>query len=358
MRTPFRRGASAHGLLALLTLGAPSLVFAQAGAAPADAPPPAGATAPASAPSSASAPAPAGAPAAAGAPTTAIAPEKAGPPFVLDVEQVVPLAPASWDVLELRRLDSEVVNATSEAARSAVAAQRDALKARLDDGACVLLGRSTLAGGAGRNGASAAGTAVLVPEGLRGRAVAVGSSVRVTPSAAPWPSMALSEAARAFPELRLYGTSERPGFVAAAVESLPAPAENAKAPAPSPPSATAWGRASARSLPASAGLIADAPVAGRPVDRWVPMSVTIRNSSQTAMPPCEVFVEFLGANGEIVHREFRWLTERDSVASENRLPALAPGASTTVRVPVPPAIATQATGARVLVVKLLAPKAT
>ncbi|MBM4113288.1 MAG: hypothetical protein FJ253_07925 [Phycisphaerae bacterium] len=275
---------------------------------------------------------------------------KPASPFTLQVEQMVPLDPPGWDLLEMQRLEVAQVNATSEQARNEIAVEIEALRKRLDDGACVLLGRGPIASG----GRGAGGTAVLVPAGLGGRAALRGESVRVVPSAIPWPSMAVGDARRSYPELRLYGTPARPGFVAESIEVLPPPGEKESAKrAPAAPSPTTWGRASAISLPESSQLVCDAPVPGAATSRWIPMSVTVRNSGAKPLPECEVFVEFLDSSGQLLHREFKWITERDSTASEARLPALAPGASTVIRVPAPPSIADKATECRVLIVRLL-----
>lgn len=277
--------------------------------------------------------------------------DKAAAPFTLQVEQVVPLAPPEWERLELTRLEVDRVNATSEAARSVIDGEIRSLKARLDDGPCVLLGQGPIAG----DGRGIGGTAVLVPSGMGARAMTPGTAVRVTPSSIPWPPMAVGEASRAYPVLRLFGTPARPGFVAESIESVAAPTgSTSRGSASVPdPSRTPWGRAVATSLAESAQLGCDSPTAERTRGAWVPMGVTVRNTGAKALAPSEVFVEFLDSNGALVHREYRWVTPRDTTATEARLPGLEPGASTTIRVPVPASMAPRCAACRVMILRFL-----
>lgn len=273
---------------------------------------------------------------------------RAAAPFVLTVEQNVRLAPPEWDLLRVRELEARLINAPTDAARMATAQELEALRMRLaEDGAVVLLGRA-----AGARGSSVP-TVVLVPAGLRGPTIAAGSAVRVTPSAADLPASALGLATNAFPMIRTSGTDALPGFVAAAVEPATAPSTSARAARATDPSP--WAGALATSLAESASLsVEGSPVAGAEVSGRVPLRVTVRNSGPSALPPVEVFFEFLDGSGNLIHREFAWVTPQRSQALEAHLPALAPGATVNTEVAVPPAIAAQARSARVLILRELA----
>ncbi|MBX3354878.1 MAG: hypothetical protein KF724_04190 [Phycisphaeraceae bacterium] len=299
--------------------------------------------------------------AAAGARAAAASPADArsGTPFVLAVEQRVKLEPPEWDTLELRELEARIVNATSDAWRAELEAQAAVLRERMDrDGACVLLGRSAARGDAGGRP-----TAVFVPAGMSGWEAERGSTVRVTPSARPWPSLGLGLAAQAFPELRTFGTEARPGFVASAIEIV-----TRSDTAPGAAGATTesviraipgrdkspWTRAVASPRTESASLqVEGGPESGPILNGRVPMSITVRNAGVQALPPSEVFFEFMDASGNLIHREFQWVTPQRAAALEARLPALAPGAVATIETPVPPEIAAQARSCRVLILRFL-----
>jgi len=282
---------------------------------------------------------------------------KTGTPFVLEVERMVPLEAPEWETMELKSLEVRMFNAPTDEARQALAAQADALRQRIDQQSpCVLLGRSAAKSG------SAAPTAVLVPAGMSGRTAVTGSVVRVTPSTEPWPNFGLGEAGRAFPELRLFGTATRPGFVASAIEvtaqsgnaaSEPrSTAEAVKAIPTAEPSP--WLRKTPASLAASASLVVEgAPVAGSPIGNMVPMSLRVRNSAVTSLPPCHVYFEFFDGSGNLIHREFRWLTERMTDPTEARIPEMAPNAVITLDTMVPVSVAPMVSSAKVLIVRAL-----
>lgn len=272
---------------------------------------------------------------------------KAPPPFTLLVEQSIPVPPPEWEFLQLRELEARLVNAPDDAARGVTAMELEALRQRMNvDHAVVLLGRMN----AGAREAPV-NAAVLVPAGMGGNTVTADSSVRVMPSAIPFPASALGEAARAFPSLRLFGTPTSPGFVAESFEPV---ATTTEARTISGGRAAPWARRTATALAESANLVVDAPLAPGPMlNGRIPVAVTVRNSGAAALPPCEVFVEFMDGSGNLIHREFRWVTAQRSEALEAHLPALAPGAQTTIEIPLPPNIAAQAQSARVLILKAL-----
>lgn len=273
----------------------------------------------------------------------------APPPFVFAVDQIVPLAPPEWDTLQLRELEARLVNAPDDAARNATAVELDVLRRRMDtERAVVLLGRMQ----AGRSGAPT-DAVVYVPAGLGGISVGQGATIRVSPTAAPFPSSALGEAVHAFPNVRRFGTAEMPGFIAGAIE--PATATIPVRTVSTVRDASPWARRTATSLAESAKLSVEGALSAGPmVNGRVPMSVTVRNAGAAALPPCEVFFEFLDANGNLIHREFSWVTSQRSEALEAHLPALQPGEQATVTTPLPPEIAAQARSARVLILKALA----
>lgn len=269
------------------------------------------------------------------------------PAFVLDVEQAIPIAPPEWELLELRQLESRMVNAPNDASRAEAAAAFELLRARLEsDGPVVILGRR--AGGGNGN----VPAAVLVPSGLGGRAMASASRLRVTPLDAPFPASALGKATRAFPNLRLFGTASAPGYIAAHIESASGPTSATPTPAGAAPSP--WARRAALSLPESEQLAVDgSPEAGPLMNGRVPLAVTVRNAGTSALPPCEVFFEFMDASGNLIHREFLWITRQRTEALEASLPALVPGDRVVIETPVPPEIAAQAQSCRVFIVKML-----
>jgi len=273
----------------------------------------------------------------------------APPPFVLIVEENVPLDPPEWDVIQLRELEARLVNAPSDERRNAVAAELEELRRLMEvDGRVLLLGRTDARGRRGP-----ADVAVLVPAGLGGASVVAGSSVRVTPSPALFPSSALGDATLAFPSLRRFGTSSSPGYIATVIEPI---STGAAARSVSDDRASPWARRTATALAESERLVVDTPLASGPVvnDR-VPVTLTVRNSSTLALPPCEVFFEFMDGSGNLLHREFGWITPQRTLALEAHLPALTAGQQTMIDVPLPPDVAAQASSARVLILRAIAP---
>jgi len=263
---------------------------------------------------------------------------------VLVVEQVVPLSPSEWELLDARQLEARAVNAANDADRTAAVAELEALRTRVaSDRAVVLLGR-TGGGGGSRP------TAVLIASGMGAESISPGASVRVVPIDAAFPSSSLGSAEHAFPSLRTFGTPTAPGFIAESFEVTAAPS-GASAAASVPPAP--WARRTAMSLPESSNLVTEGvPAAGAMVNGRVPVSVTVRNAGTRPLPACEVFFEMLDSSGAVIHREFAWITPQRSWSLEPNLPALAPGDRATIDVPLPPEIAARSQSCRVLIVKM------
>lgn len=279
-----------------------------------------------------------------------------GAPFTLQVEQRVLLSPPEWQTLEIRDLEERIINAVNDAARTELQARRDALRDLMErDRACVLLGRAVT-----RGATEARPTAVLVPAGRGGSAAVVGSSVRVTPTTEPWPALGVGEAARAFPELRLFGSGARPGFVAESLEVAGVPASHGSSATTTAEAVKAipriepspWSREAPACLAASGSLVVEqAPEARRAFGALAPVRLLVRNTAAVPLPASQVYIEFFDGSGALVHREFRWLTERRTVAEEARIPALAPGAVTPLETVVPASLAPSVASARVLIMR-------